>query len=119
MRVLLVDDDGDLLDMTARRLTKRGLQVTAVSTLTEARDIYRAEPDLPAVVCDLFLSDGENGINFFEELESLGFSRQFVLVTGDDTGDARIEIYREAKAKFTCLAKPYAIDELIAVLRRL
>ena len=116
MKILLIDDDADLLEMTGRRLRKKGVTVIAVSDLTQARAAFDAPgAGFDGVVSDLFLAE-ENGLTFFEHTLATGFDGVFVLVTGDEDGDPRVRPFRQAHSHFHCLQKPYSLDALLEVL---
>ncbi len=118
MKVLLIDDDADLLEMSARRFKKKGLEVESAQNLTAARKILKDHINIQTIVCDLFLLDGENGLDFFEKEIKSQFSGKFVLATGDDTADPRIEKFKTEDPKFTCFQKPYSIDEMMKYIEQ-
>jgi DNA-binding NtrC family response regulator len=116
VKILLLDDDADLLDLTARRLRRKGADVVCASNLSLALSAFTNPGDsFDAVISDLFLGD-ENGLSFFEQLETLGYSGVFVLVSGDSDGDPRASAYQESKNRFHCLQKPYSLDVLLGLL---
>ena len=117
VKILLIDDDDDLLELTESRLCKKGFEVTAVSSLTAARQVWGQAPmaTFDAVVSDLFLKN-ENGLTFFEQLRAAGYLETFVLVTGDAEGDTRIRTYLHSSPGFHCLQKPYPFETLVDLL---
>ncbi|KAB8030784.1 response regulator [Fluviispira multicolorata] len=116
MKVLIIDDDSDLLEMCARRLRKKGIDVQTSLNLNDAIEIIKKDPDLKAIICDLFLSNGENGIDFFETLSNQIFKEKFILTTGDDSADNRIEKLKLMHSNFTCFQKPYSIEDILSFL---
>jgi DNA-binding NtrC family response regulator len=117
VKILIIDDDADLLEMTARRLKRKGFETSSASTLSDATSLFDAEQNsFAAVICDLFLADGENGLNFFEALKAKNFRGYFILATGDDSGDVRISQYAATESRFTCLQKPFPLEELVLLL---
>ncbi len=118
MKILLIDDDADLLEMSTRRFTKKGLEVDSAQNLTAARKILIDNNSIKAIVCDLFLLDGENGLDFFEKEIKKQFNGKFILATGDDMADPRIEKFKNEDPKFTCFQKPYSIDEMMKYIEQ-
>lgn len=117
MNLLVIDDDPDLLEMTSNRLRRKGAQSFPAKNLSEARVLLHQIENISAVVSDLFLQDGENGLDFYQEIRAQGFAFKFVLVTGDDFGDKRIVDYQLKDLNFKALQKPYSIDNLVQFLK--
>lgn len=117
MKILLIDDEEDLLAMTARRLGKKGIEVVAVTDLVGARSAFHTPGAcFDAIVSDLYLGS-DNGLSFFETLTQSGWTGPFILVTGDEDGDPRVRLYKGARLNFRCLQKPYAMDDLVTLLK--
>ena len=118
MKVLLIDDDADLLEMTVKRFKRKGYEAEFAQNLSSARNILKNSTDINSIVCDLFLLDGENGVDFFENEVKSTFKGKFVLATGDDTADPRIEKNKQNNKNFTCFQKPYSIDDGIKFIEQ-
>ena len=118
MKVLLIDDDADLLEMTLKRFKRKGFDAESAQTLSSAREILKNSTDINSIVCDLFLLDGENGIDFFEKELKDNFKGKFILATGDDTADPRIEKNKSEQKNFACFQKPYSIEEVIKFIEQ-
>ncbi|WP_186646558.1 response regulator [Fluviispira vulneris] len=116
MKVLIIDDDSDLLEMAARRMKKKGIDVLTALNLSDAFEILKKTTEINAIICDLFLANGENGIDFFENELNHIFKEKFILTTGDDSADNRIEKLKNSYSNFSCMQKPYSIDELLKYL---
>ena len=117
MSILLVDDDEDLLDITCRRLQKKGFTVLVAHNLAQAKSLLEEhDSSISAIVCDLFLGI-ENGINFFDSIEPLLRGRIFVVATGDESGDDRIPTYCATKIGFSVLSKPYPLEKLVTKIQ--
>ncbi len=113
MKILIIDDDADLLEMTSRRITRKGAEAVTASNLKEASDIIQKNPDLISIICDLFLHNGENGLTFYEQEIKNKFKGKFVLATGDGSADPKIEVYKKEDKLFYCVEKPYPIEEVL------
>lgn len=113
MKVLLIDDDADLLELTLKQFKRKEFKTESAENLSSARHILKNSSDIDVIVCDLFLLDGENGIDFFEKEVKTTFKGKFILATGDDTADPRIDKNKSDHKNFFCFQKPYSIDDVI------
>jgi CheY-like chemotaxis protein len=111
-RVLLVEDNKDLREVTAQLLGKAGFDVHPVATIAEARD-EASRHSFAILVSDLRLSDGQ-GIDLMRELKGQRADIQGVAVSGfDDDEEAR-------QAGFALhFRKPVSIGDLSSALRAL
>lgn len=107
--ILLVDDEKDFLDLTTKRLMRRGYNVRSATTCAEALPII--ESDWPAVVVlDVMLPD-RDGIDFLKEIKQKRPSAIVILLTGHASMQAGRQSM-EYGANDYCL-KPIELDELI------
>ena len=115
MTLLLIDDDLDILQMTGRRLKRKNFNVLTYSELGEAEKGFLESQSPPiGIICDLFLKDGENGMDFYDTIRNKhDWKGPFILSTGDDQADARIIQYNTSDPYFKCLQKPFPINEII------
>jgi len=113
-RVLLVEDDSTLLELTADLLETCGVESVGVASLAELR--ARASE---ALACDLALLDvnlgaGEpSGVDVFRWLRERGFAGRIVFLTGH----ARLQplVAQAAAHGVEILDKPIAPATLIAL----
>ncbi|MBX9704435.1 MAG: response regulator [Silvanigrellaceae bacterium] len=117
-KILLVDDDAELLDMAKRRLSRKGFHVLVATQLSEVRDYLKNTPDIQAIICDLFLSHAENGLSFYIDELRNKFKFKFILATGDDTSDPRIDVLVQQDVLFACIQKPYCIDDVVQLINQ-
>lgn len=116
MKVLIIDDDADLLEMTARRLSRKGIQIVIASRWSEARNNLQKNQDLDAIICDLFLNHGENGLEFFnKEIKGI-FLGKFILATGDDSIEEQLKKLAKENQSFFSIQKPYTTDQIFNLL---
>jgi len=117
IRVLVVDDDTDSLDVVRRILTGRKAQVQTVSSVSEAVDSYTAfRPDV--ILSDIGMP-GEDGYDLIRRVRNLpgGHSTPAAALTALARSEDRM---RALKAGFqTHVSKPVAPAELVAVVRSL
>lgn len=117
MKILIIDDDLDLLKMIARKFSRKGYTPLLASNLTEAIELFQTHPDLIGVVCDYFLQKGENGLSFYEKYLREQFKGKFVLVTGDKYADDKIKKYEKEDKLFYSVEKPYCLDKILELIR--
>ena len=109
LEILIVDDDEAVRSMLATTLELRGARVTAVEGVRAAASLRRRF-DLALV--DLTLRDGR-GDQLIRWLQERRLVSKAVLTTGGAPTPA------EAAGALTVLRKPFAIDDLIALLDRI
>jgi two-component system OmpR family response regulator len=115
MRVLVVDDHTELLDLVVRALTRDGHQVRAAASLAGARAaLAEAEPE--AIVLDVSLPDG-TGLDLCRAMRREGSRTPILLLTAHGEVSERVAGLDAGADDF--LAKPFAVAELRARLRAL
>ncbi|MBO4208602.1 response regulator transcription factor [Micromonospora echinofusca] len=119
VRVLVVDDQPNIVDMLATVLRFHGFAVTTAGTAAEALRLARAEsPHL--VVLDVLLPDGD-GFTLCRELRAAGHQVGIVFLTARDAPRDKIAGLTYGGDDY--VTKPFSVDELVArvraVLRRI
>jgi hypothetical protein len=113
LRVLLVDDHADSIDLLRMLLVRRGFEVTTSRSVAAALAAARAGP-VDVLVSDLGLPDG-SGHELLQQLRAAG-RLPAIAVSGLDRA---ADIARAREAGFDeYLVKPVAIDALVDALRR-
>jgi len=113
IRVLLIDDEQDLLDYIAKRLRLEGLRVSTATSGAQAVEMA-GEQDFDVAVVDLKMP-GMDGIETQHELKQLQPFLQTIVLTGHGSIDAALESGREHAFRF--LAKPSEHGELLEAIR--
>jgi DNA-binding response OmpR family regulator len=113
LRVLIVDDEDELVSALEERLTLRGFDAKGVSTGAEALAYLVDGP------CDVVLLDvkmpGLGGLEVMKRIKEKQPSPQVILLTGHSSAqDAEKGMTLGA---FDYLMKPIKIEELVRVLR--
>src|SRR5882724_8678678 len=113
-RVLLVDDDPAVLEVTKRRLEKAGNHVVPCSNGGEALTILAQES------FDVMLSDiqmpGITGLKLLRAVREHDLDLPVVLVTGNPDVNSAAEAVEYGAFRY--LIKPVPFDELSAVVER-
>ena len=121
-KVLLVDDEPDILETTKFRLEAEGYEVVTASDGLEGLDIFRNErPDV--LVLDVMMP-GENGyrvarqIREDEESQGVESPTPIVLVTARDLSDdpERESMFMEFSGADHVIYKPFDLDDLVSHL---
>jgi DNA-binding NtrC family response regulator len=114
IRLLLVDDEEDLVTFLAHRLRKRGIEV-AVATCGEDALAAAAHQKFDVAVVDLKMPDID-GITVMERLRKGQPSIEVLMLTGHGSHDSAWEAGR--LQAFRYLLKPYDFDELHGLIEQ-
>jgi two-component system OmpR family response regulator len=113
LRILIVDDEDELVSALEERLYLRGFQAKGV-TSGEAALAYLADGQCDVVLLDVKMP-GLSGLEVIKRIKEKTPSPQVILLTGHSSvQDAERGMGLGA---FDYLMKPIKIDELISVLR--
>lgn len=116
IHVLIVDDDHDLRKILTRGLGARGFRVVSAGDAEEALRIATA-PDIPidVIVMDLVLPDTW-GSQLAMEQSLFRPDARIIFISGYSKGDAVLQATASREIEF--LAKPFKVDELAELIRR-
>lgn len=115
MRVLIVDDHGEVRDLLVRSLRRDGHDVTSAATASEARERLEVG-SMAVIVLDVALPDG-SGIDLCRELRRDGIRTPVLLLTAHAAVPERVAGLDAGADDF--LGKPFAVSELRARVRAL
>jgi DNA-binding NtrC family response regulator len=110
--VLIVDDEHDFLDMTVKRLQKRGLVCKGVDNGIDAVKTVKAG-DIDVVLLDVKMP-GIDGIETLKQIKALKPLTEVVMLTGHASVQSGIDGMK--LGAFDYLMKPTDFDELIEKL---
>jgi DNA-binding NtrC family response regulator len=113
-RVLLVDDEPDFLDYTAKRLRQRGLDVDVAPDAFAALERLR-EGTFHVVVLDVKMP-GMDGHELFRRIAADFPAIETIILTG--YGDVRTACELGRQGVFEYLSKPCDIDTLNDLIRK-
>jgi len=119
-KILLIDDDRDLVDLTKITLVKAGYQVSILHTATNVLEkIKELKPDL--IIMDIMMP----GISGAEAVRNLKRDHEFKnmpvifltgLISGEEEEVEKTGINIEGKS-YKTLGKPYEISELLELVK--
>ena len=112
LRILIVDDEADLITTLVERLELRGFSATAVQTGHEALEQIH-DQNFDVVVLDIKLK-GEDGVDVMKKIKHLNQNLPVILLTGHMSKEASEEGLNAGAIDY--IIKPIAIDDLIAKL---
>mgnify|MGYP001795821538 CR=1 FL=1 len=109
-KILVVDDDKDMLEVTQALLTKRGFEVETENNCEGAlAKINSFKPQV--ILLDVFLN-GVDGLDICKQLKSMSHTRHIpVLIFSGYPSIAERAIYEYGADDF--IAKPYEVNDLI------
>jgi DNA-binding response OmpR family regulator len=115
MRILLVEDNVELVDLLAKALARAGLDVDAVRTVADAEVSLRTVT-YAAVVLDLGLPDTD-GLVLLDQMRRRRDQTPVLILSARDGLDDRVSGLNKGASDY--LSKPFATEELIARLQAL
>lgn len=113
MRILLAEDEAELLDVTVKRLKSEGYGVDGCDNGLDAQD-YLKHTDYDVVILDIMMP-GKDGLTLLRELRAAGGRVPVLLLTARDSIGDRVEGLDAGADDY--LTKPFAFEELLARLR--
>lgn len=113
MRILIVEDEPDLLDALKKQLQSSGYSVDGCSNGLDAED-YLKMATYDAVVLDIMLP-GIDGLTLMKKMRAEGNTTHVLLLTALDSIENKVNGLDAGADDY--LVKPFAYDELLARLR--
>tara|TARA_R110002095_G_scaffold97122_2_gene85081 strand:- start:96713 stop:97414 length:702 start_codon:yes stop_codon:yes gene_type:complete len=113
-RILVVEDQANLLRSIMRALSESGFKPEAAETLSRATSLMSSNIDL--IVLDLMLPDG-SGLECLREFRAAGNKTPVLILTARDSIEDRVAGLDIGADDY--LVKPFALDELLARIRAL
>ena len=115
MRILVVEDNADLVSLLVEGLERNEIAADAVSTAAEASQAIAAVR-YAAIVLDIGLPD-QDGLGWLKTRRAEGNALPVLVLTARDGVSDRVAGLRAGADDY--LVKPFALDELVARLRAL
>ena len=112
-KLLIVDDDPDIIKLIGDNLEKKGFEVIVASNGREAMDKFRIHhPDL--VILDLMMPD-KDGIAIFDTIKQLSTYTRIIVYTGYQEYEK--SIYARSADRF--IVKGSSIEQLVEAVDEL
>jgi two-component system response regulator PilR (NtrC family) len=112
-KVLIIEDDADLVELFSMALALEGYSVDGATTLAAARQLVAAR-HYPVIFCDMQIGN-ERSVDFLREVNPGLDGAQVVMISGTGQYQTMAE---DLGADFF-LVKPIDLDVLIALVGRL
>lgn len=110
-KILLVDDDKNVLDVTCRLLELSGYSVVSASSGRQGLELFRQSAhEFVAAIIDLTMPEMD-GVEVFEELRQIRPELRAILSSGFDQQTAEAQYGNRGFAGF--LQKPYTTKVLV------
>jgi DNA-binding NtrC family response regulator len=113
-RILLVDNDGDLVAVLRRHLEHEGWTVTAVTSGEEGCAALQQE-EFAVVLTDLVM-EPVDGLTVLSQAQRLQPKARVILITAFGSIESAIDAMRQGAYDY--LTKPFKLPELTVVVRR-
>lgn len=115
-RIFLLDDDELIISMLSRALQKEGYE-TQILTRSEGAVQKICEWQPHALLLDIDLGSGPNGLDLLEQLHDEHVDFPVVMLTADDSAESAIRAMRNGAADY--LNKPFNVEEVKIFLEKL
>lgn len=113
IKVLVVDDEPDFVELFVKRFSKRGFSVRGAGGGAEALALLAREPS-DVVVLDVKMP-GMDGLETLKEIKKRHPSVQVILLTGH--GSVRSGIEGMSFGAYDYVLKPFSLDDLLERIR--
>jgi response regulator RpfG family c-di-GMP phosphodiesterase len=113
-KVLLVDDNAEIIDILNDFLTLNGCKIYKASTGKEALEVIR-KADVEIVILDVKLPD-VSGISLIDTIKIKNPTIGIIMITGYHDPNLIVEAMKKGASDF--LIKPFEFDKLILVMMR-
>ena len=114
-KILLVDDNVDIIDALSDFLTLNGCSVLVAPTGKKAMELLTNKNDIEVVILDVQLPD-TNGVALLDSIKINNPTVAVVMVTGYYNPNYVVEAMKKGASDF--LIKPFEFDKLVLVLIR-
>jgi DNA-binding NtrC family response regulator len=114
MKILVVDDEGVVLESCRRVLEQEGYEVILASTADKALDAVENE-ELSLLLVDIKMPE-RDGVYFIKKVRDKSPNIPIIVMTGYPTPETISEAAMNGAA--TLIAKPFTPDELLETIER-
>ncbi|MBN2034331.1 MAG: response regulator [Deltaproteobacteria bacterium] len=114
IKVLLVDDEKEFVDLLGERMSTRGMEVSSTTSAADALKIAE-EQTFDAIVLDLMMPEMD-GLEVLKNLKVKRPELQVILLTGHGTIEKGVEAMRLGAMDF--VEKPADLDALTEKIKK-
>ena len=115
-RILIADDESSIIDLLTELLSDVGYDVVGVGSGTAVLDQLQGDHGFGLLLMDLQMP-GVNGLDLIERLRRDSIDIPVILITGH--GTSSIAIRAMQIGAYDYLNKPFDLDEVVVVVKRL
>jgi DNA-binding NtrC family response regulator len=112
-RALVVDDEEDFLETLVKRLNKRNIETTGVTSGEQALEMMKQKL-FDVVILDIKMPGGMDGIEALREMKKIQPLAEVLLLTGHASVETSIEGMK--LGAFDYLLKPIKLEEILVKL---
>ncbi len=112
-RALVVDDEEDFLETLVKRLNKRNIETTGVTSGEQALEMMKQKL-FDVVILDIKMPGGMDGIEALREMKKIQPLVQVLLLTGHASVETSIEGMK--LGAFDYVLKPIKLEEILVKL---
>lgn len=119
MRILVIDDDNEILAMISRMLNMEGYDVITAVNGKEGLQLLNLESNIDLVISDLIMPEKE-GIETIQEIKKDFSHIRILAISGGGRGDSQnyLLLAKKLGADLT-LSKPFIKQELLEAVQEL
>lgn len=113
-KILIVDDEEELLALLSLKLTNSGFEVILAATGEEAKSLL-SEHQFSAVLCDLNLPNSPRGRELYEHCSQIDHPTLFIVMTGFTQDSPEVRAARGAGLTHV-FSKPLRLKSIIQLI---
>jgi signal transduction histidine kinase len=114
LRLLYIDDERSIREMTLNDLGRHGIDVTVASDGEEGLALFRQSP-FPIVACDLKMP-GMNGLQVLQAIKDMDPDTEVIMATGFGSQNDAIACLKAGAYDY--IYKPFNMAEFLVLIRR-
>src|SRR3972149_940442 len=114
-KILVVDDDKSICKLMGSILQMESYPYRVATNGEQARRAMEEER-FDILVSDIYLGD-DSGLQLLERMKSVNADAEVVIMTAH--GSMETAVHAVHNGAFDYISKPFAVDEVLAILRRI
>jgi signal transduction histidine kinase len=114
LRLLYIDDESSIREMTLHELSRHGVEVSVASSGEEGLALFRRSP-FPVVACDLKMP-GISGLEVLRTIKGIDPDTEVLIATGFGSQDDAVTCLKAGAYDY--IYKPFNMTEFLVLIRR-